>query len=253
MSYICENCGKEFEEDWRKSPEYYKRKNPIRFCTYKCQQSFLGRKSQEKHPISERAKKEGYIHPLKGKTFKKKPNPCKCQYCNKEFKWVFTKNTHELHHCKENPNRIPIDYSNVHRTEKEKKHLSEIAKANNYGRRLVDSVKSNVTYKGVILGSSYEEAVAKSLDENNIKWIKPKSLKWVSPIDNREHNYYPDLYLPDYDVYLEPKNDYLINNVNKHFGIKDTEKVKLVEQKNNVKVIILDKEHLSWDKVKPLI
>ena len=250
MSYICENCGKEFEEDWRKD-KHNAKKSPVRFCTHKCQQSFLGKKSQEKHPNSERAKKEGYVHPNKGKTWKiKLGDACYCDYCGRKFTRTCHKRLHEKS-CKNNPNRVSIQGKK--HTEETKARLSKMAKDRNYAHRLMSGTKSVVEYKGVTLGSSYEVTVAKSLDENNIKWIKPKSLKWLSPVDNREHSYYPDLYLPEYDVYLEPKNDYLINNVNKHFGIKDTEKIKLVEQKNNVKVIILDKDHLTWDKIKPLI
>lgn|GEM_PF-4043125 len=41
-------------------------------------------------------------------------------------------------------------------------------------------------------------------------------------------------------------NDYLINNINPRFGIKDVEKIKFVEIQNNVKIFILDKDNLSW-------
>lgn len=57
------------------------------------------------------------------------------------------------------------------------------------------------------LDSSYERIVAKILDDNDIKWIRPKSIDWYSK-DGKKHHYFPDFYLIDYDLYLDPKNDY---------------------------------------------
>lgn len=68
-----------------------------------------------------------------------------------------------------------------------------------------------------------------------------------------EHRYYPDFYLPEYNVYLDPKNDYLINNKSVRFGITDTKKIKLVCEQNEIRIVILDKNNLSWEKIKELI
>lgn len=100
--------------------------------------------------------------------------------------------------------------------------------------------KLRLSYKGVVLHSSYETQVAKSLDENNIKWIRPSPIKWLDKND-KEHRYYPDFYLIDYDVFLDPKNDYLI--------LKDAEKIKRVCEQNNIRVLILDKDNLLWNKI----
>lgn len=48
-------------------------------------------------------------------------------------------------------------------------------------------------------------------------------------------------------------NDFLINNNNLSLGYKDTDKIKWVELYNNIKIIILDKNHLIWDKIKEII
>jgi len=88
----------------------------------------------------------------------------------------------------------------------------------------------------VFLESSYEALVAKSLDESCIRWIRPEYLRYG------EKKYYPDFYLVDYDVYLDPKNDYLITI--------DTPKILQVEEENNVRVLILDKTKLSWNAIK---
>jgi uncharacterized C2H2 Zn-finger protein len=99
-------------------------------------------------------------------------------------------------------------------------------------------------YKGVLLDSSYELIVARSLDENDVKWRRPsKGLKWFDGKQNR--HYLPDFYLIEYDVYLDPKNDFLIK--------KDRIKIDLTIQQNNVKILVLDKNNLTWDKIKTLL
>ena len=71
-----------------------------------------------------------------------------------------------------------------------------------------------IEYKGVLLDSSWELELAKSLDENNIKWVRPEPLKWLDE-NNLEHNYFPDFYLPEYDIFVDPKNKHAFN-VQKH-------------------------------------
>lgn len=63
----------------------------------------------------------------------------------------------------------------------------------------------------------------------------------------------PDIYLVDYDIYLDPKNDFLIENVNPSLGFSDKVKIKLVEEQNQITVLILDKNHLSWKNIYALI
>tara|TARA_R110000851_G_C12858558_1_gene543633 strand:+ start:83 stop:715 length:633 start_codon:yes stop_codon:yes gene_type:complete len=94
-------------------------------------------------------------------------------------------------------------------------------------------------YKGIMLDSSYELTVAKSLDEHNIEWTRPKSIIWN---DNGQlRRYIPDFYLPAYNVFLDPKNDFLIT--------KDKRKISLAEEYNSVRIIILDKDNLEWDNI----
>lgn len=65
--------------------------------------------------------------------------------------------------------------------------------------------KGMVEYNGVMLDSSWELSLAKRLDYLGIKWVRPKPLIWVDE-KGLEHNYFPDFYLLDYDLYLDPKN-----------------------------------------------
>lgn len=62
----------------------------------------------------------------------------------------------------------------------------------------------------VNLDSSYERNLAKLLDNNNINWIRPEPLKWYSN-DGSVHHYFPDFYLTEYKIYLDPKNEYCFN------------------------------------------
>lgn len=109
-----------------------------------------------------------------------------------------------------------------------------------------------IEYKETKLDSSYELEVAKTLDENQVKWERPTYFLWEDS-NGLKHRYYPDFYLPDYNVYLDPKNDYLINNKSKRFGITDVEKIKLVEKQNKIRIIILDKQNLTWESIKEKI
>lgn len=73
----------------------------------------------------------------------------------------------------------------------------------------------------------------------SIKWIRPKSLRYNGK------RYYPDFYLTEYDLYLDPKNSYLAK--------QDAEKIACVCEQNSVKVIILTKELLNEEYVKNLV
>lgn len=72
-------------------------------------------------------------------------------------------------------------------------------------------------------------------------------------IDGKLHYYTPDFYLPDYNLYLDPKNDFLINNINPKLGYADSYKIEQVMLQNNIRIIILNKEQLSWDYIKQQI
>lgn len=74
-------------------------------------------------------------------------------------------------------------------------------------RKYRNGSRKTIKYKNVTLESSWELKIAIYLDDNKIEWIRPKPLKWIN---NRGENklYYPDFYLPKYDLFLDPKNPY---------------------------------------------
>ena len=92
--------------------------------------------------------------------------------------------------------------------------------------------------KETTLQSTYELKCSEILNEMGIKWIRPKALKY----DNK--NYFADFYLPDFDVYLDPKNSYK--------ATLDKDKIDRVKIQNSVKVYILLEEHLTQDYIKSL-
>ncbi len=98
-------------------------------------------------------------------------------------------------------------------------------------------------YKGVTLDSSYELKVAEDLDRNNVLWTRPKSLVWLD--GEQKRRYIPDFYLPEYDVYLDPKNDFLAK--------KDQRKINEAMKYNKVQIFILTKDELSWENIQRII
>jgi hypothetical protein len=83
----------------------------------------------------------------------------------------------------------------------------------------------------VCLQSTYELQCAQILDQLKIKWIRPKFLPYGGK------KYYPDFYLVDHDVYLDPKNSYLIK--------KDASKIQAASVENNVRIVVLHQDQIN--------
>lgn len=130
-------------------------------------------------------------------------------------------------------------------TEKTKKIIQFHAYKNKLGGH---TSKHRVSYekngKIINLHSSYEYIVAKSLDSNNIEWTRPPYFWWYD-VNDIKHRYYPDFYLPEYDIYLDPKNPYLIS--------KDAEKITRVCIQNNIRILVLSKYELNWETIQSRI
>lgn len=134
-------------------------------------------------------------------------------------------------------------------TEETKQKLSKKAKENGLG----GVTQSRwIKYKGKTLGSSYELELAKDLDINSIEWDTCSRFKYID-LEGKERSYTPDIYLPEFDIYLDPKNDFLIENINPSLGFKDADKIQWVCAQNDIKVYILNKDQLSWNYVKTLL
>lgn len=187
-----------------------------------------------------------------------------CKYCNRECKNNSSLAQHEIR-CKLNPNKILINTSGKNNgmygkspwnkgltketdnrilkssqtlskntknkpkkplSKDHKDHISATMKEKNLVSNFKHRRKNNY-YKGINFMSSYEVELAKNLDIHNIKWILPKRFKYYvnNDIKDKYHYYTPDFYLPDYNIYLDPKNDFLINNINPKLGYKDIDKI----------------------------
>lgn len=77
-------------------------------------------------------------------------------------------------------------------------------------------------YRGILFRSKSEAKVAKCLYENNIEYeYESRLIKYIKKSDGLEHNYRPDFYLPDYDLFLEVKyridysNEEVMDKINK--------------------------------------
>ena len=94
--------------------------------------------------------------------------------------------------------------------EDKKKQHSDIMKKvarenpNSYSSSNVNGRVKKVNYNGIILDSSWELIVAEFFDKNDIIWERPNvgiEYEWNNDI----HIYYPDFYLPEFDLYIEVK------------------------------------------------
>ena len=219
------------------------------------------------------------------------PGDYHCRYCGKECKNKNSLVNHERY-CKLNPNRVisNIEKANKNNTKpvwnkgltastdnrvkerilRQKENYKRNPSRYRYGHPQSEASKEKIRqsalknglggfhmrrgiyYNGVKLDSSYEVTVAESLDKNNIKWKRCTRFQYCLE-DGSIHHYTPDFYLPEFDVYLDPKNDFLIENINPGLGMNDVEKINIASSQNNIRVIVLDKDHLTWEKIKDLI
>ena len=207
---ICQFCKKEFVAKIREERK---------FCSKSCSASF----SNIDRVISDGQKEKISVH-LKAyyKANPDKPrtrralcnNKCKihyynCKNCNKVFIRANAKgNLSKLTCSKECA--IYLSVGN--------------RKYQNGSRKPVYYFNKNEN-KEVLLDSSWEVKTAEHLDKLNIKWIRPKFLKWVDD-KNKTRYYFPDFYLVDYDLYLDPKNPYCMN--------RDIAKMKYFENKIHI-------------------
>ena len=129
-------------------------------------------------------------------------------------------------------------------TEEHKQKMREIAFERHWGGW---HTARTYDYNGIKLDSTYEVKFAQDLDNNNIKWSRPTPLNWIDN-SGKEHMYYPDFYIEEFNVYIDTKNDYLINHINPKFGITDLEKIENVMKQNpGIKILVLDKNQLSFN------
>lgn len=88
--------------------------------------------------------------------------------------------------------------------------------------------------KEVLLESSWEVEIAEYLNTKNIEWTRPSFIKWVDS-KNKTRRYFPDFYIPEHNIYIDPKNPYCMK--------RDEEKLKIIS--SMVDIIYGDKEMIK--------
>lgn len=94
--------------------------------------------------------------------------------------------------------------------------------------------------KIVCLQSTYELECSQILNGLGVNWIRPKALKY-----DEIKNYFADFYLPDYDIWLDPKNSFKAEC--------DKIKIEKVITQNNVKLFILLKHQLTEEYISKML
>ena len=227
---ICELCNKEHDGSFGSG----------RFCSRLCASRFSTKDSKNKTKIVKcvKCKKELIVGKRSEKNlvcYECKPKIQRiCPTCKKVF---YVLHVTGRTYCNKKCIHINEHYRQLHRESAERREFGgHTSKQSIYYKRL-DNTE-------VYLHSSFEIKVATELDSYNISWIRPPPLSWVDQ-NNEKRRYYPDFYLPDFNIFLDPKNDYLIR--------KDKEKIKRVCTQNNVKILVLSEESLIWSRIKNLI
>lgn len=93
-----------------------------------------------------------------------------------------------------------------------KKHRESSSKGGGFRKnagRGKKEYKENILGDTYLLRSSFEVKVAEWLNEHNILWKQPKSFFYS--LDGVKKRYYPDFLLPEYNIIIETKNDYLMS------------------------------------------
>ena len=184
---ICKNCGKPFQ----KIKGNCKTSNN-HFCTQSCAGTYNTKNRQRKPWNDEQRKNLSNIRKLinikmpsrKGCTNSnyKHQKEMKCTNCGISF----------ISH------RVSNRQSNFRTTCSDSCYLA-VKHKNARGTK-------GSTYNGFTFDSKWEVELAQFLDKNNIKWVQPKSaILWLDNT-NKQHRYYPDFYLPTFNIYLDPKN-----------------------------------------------
>jgi hypothetical protein len=205
---LCLCCG---------TPIAYKFKSSNKFCSKSCAATFNNKgkiKTEEcKRKISDKLK--GNVpsnkgNPGTGRNKKKDTILYFCQICKKTKFVEYTKRNYKT--CGD---KDCIIFACV-----------GVRKYKNGKRKLFWIFNPNEN-KEVLLESSWELELANFLIEKNIEWVRPRFIKWEDSF-GKIRRYFPDFYLPKYDLYLDPKNPYAMN--------LDKEKIEKISKKINLKV-----------------
>lgn len=187
--------------------------------------------------LSNFSKHEGSRKCLSGG--KQTANPSKeCRYCDRLFATPTGRGVHEVQ-CDMNPNYRKLNAGRVGwnrgmRSKPDTRNPEYVGKLGGYrpnaGRSKKFKVKDSYNNE-VVLQSTFELRCSEILNALGIKWIRPKALKYD------RQNYFADFYLPEQDIWLDPKNKYKAK--------QDREKIDKVIQQNNVRLFVILEHQLT--------
>ncbi len=131
-----------------------------------------------------------------------------------------------------------------HHSKETKRKMSQFHRNATF-RRVCKKTRIYVKQDGseIKMDSSYEVRLATILDELNIQWDRPEPIEWYD-VNGGKHHYFPDFRLLDYDLYLDPKNEYC-------FKVQ-SEKIKYVTEHYS-NVVFMHKEQISKEFILNLI
>ena len=93
-------------------------------------------------------------------------------------------------------------------------------------QRMKNANGNSYKYKGICMDSRWEVIYAEFLDKYNIKWVRPGPIEYTRT-DNKTRRYYCDFFLPEYNLYVDPKNPLVIT--------KQKEKLDILSKQINLK------------------
>ena len=122
-------------------------------------------------------------------------------------------------------------------------HVSNSVRGKTGGNRDCNLPGTDSFGKQFYFDSNWEILLAKSLDENGIKWARPSKFLLS---DGR--SYTPDFYLPEYNVYIDPKAK------RPNYYRKSILKIEMCETEFNIRcLVITDIRLLHWYHVQTMI
>lgn len=223
--YICPYCNKEFDNQFKLGGHKGK-------CKY----------NPNYNKGIENWKKSFTSHQFNQNNSYNKKQILYCEYCNKECSSLNSLTQHQ-NYCQNNPNR-KYRVSNWINYNKTREPINQFIKAKKNGMiyKMSDETKEKIRQKALIrkldentiksiqntinnkiitndwhnnnlikiwyknncFDSSWEIKFVQYLDEHSIIWERPKqSFEYLW--NNSIHKYYPDIYLPIYNLYIEIK------------------------------------------------
>lgn len=221
---LCEKCGYEFanrggcfNKHSKVCDGHYMPPKKLESCKY-CGIPFTDKTSSERANHSRWCDK----NPLRNKY--RKPNTSQLRTPE-----ALKKRAAAIKKAHQDGKYAHLDYSKINigrpHTEETKELLRQKALASPH-RRLK---RKMIEYKGIWLDSTWELVLAQRLDELNVSWIRPAPITWVD--ENRQtHHYFPDFFLPDYNLYLDPKNPQAVKVQKKKLDM-------LMKQHNNIIIL----------------